>query len=223
MNILLTLAVIGGTGKEGKGLAYRWASAGYRVIIGSRTAEKAESAAADLNEMLGAEAVEGLSNFDAAEKADILVVSVPYSAHKSTLESIREAAQGKIVVDVTVPLVPPKVTKVQMPEAGSAAQEAQSILGENVSVVSAFQNISHEHLFSDRTIDCDVLVTGKGKDARLEVLKLVKAAGMRGWDAGVIENSMVVEGLTSLLIYMNKQYGSKSAGVRITGLKQGKK
>jgi len=222
-NLIITLAVIGGTGKEGKGLAYRWASAGYRVIIGSRTAEKAESAAADLNEMLENETVEGVLNVDAAEKADILVVSVPYSAHKSTLESIREAAQGKIVVDVTVPLVPPKVTKVQMPDAGSAAQEAQSILGDDVNVVSAFQNISHEHLFSDEEIDCDVLVTGKGKEARLEVLKLVEAAGMRGWDAGAIENSMVVEGLTSLLIYMNKQYGSKSAGVRITGLKRGKK
>jgi len=217
-NILLTLAVIGGTGKEGKGLAYRWAKAGYRVIIGSRSAEKAESAATDLNKMLGDETVIGKENGEAAKAADILVLTVPYSAHASTLKTIRDAAQGKILVDVTVPLVPPKVSKVQMPPAGSAAQEAQSILGEDVSVVSAFQNISHEHLFSDHSIDCDVLVTGKGKAARQEVLKLVESAGMRGFDAGVLDNSMVVEGLTSLLIYINKENGAKSAGIRITGI-----
>ena len=217
-SILLTIAVLGGTGKEGKGLAYRWAKAGYRVIIGSRTTEKAEKAALDLNEMLGEELVEGLENVDAAKKTDILVLTVPYSAHKSTLEEIKDAAQGKILVDVTVPLIPPKVTKVQMPKAGSAAQEAQEILGDDVNVVAAFQNISHEHLFNNTPIDCDVLVTGKGKAARLEVLKLVEAAGMKGWDAGVIENSAVVEGMTSLLIYINQQNKVKSAGIKITGM-----
>ena len=168
--------------------------------------------------MLGKELVAGLENTDAAKKADILVLTVPYSAHKSTIESVKDAAQGKIFVDVTVPLVPPKVTKVQMPKAGSAAQEAQEILGENVNVIAAFQNISHEHLFDDHPIDCDVLVTGRGKNARLEVLKLVKAAGMKGWDAGVIENAAVVEGMTSLLIYINKQNKVKSAGIKITGV-----
>lgn len=217
--MMLTIAILGGTGKEGKGLAYRWAKAGYRVIIGSRSNEKAENAAADLNEALGENTVQGLLNADAAQKADILVLTVPYSAHKPTLESVRDAAQGKILVDVTVPLVPPKVTKAQMPPAGSAAQEAQAILGDDVSVVAAFQNISHEHLFTERPINCDVLVTGKGKAARLEILKLVEAAGMTGWDAGPIENSMVVEGLTSLLIYINKQNGVKSAGISITGVK----
>ncbi len=217
-SLLLTIAVLGGTGKEGKGLAYRWAKAGYQVVIGSRTTEKAESAADDLNKILGDDVVEGMLNHDAAQKADILVLTVPYSAHASTLEMIREAAQGKILVDVTVPLVPPKVTKVQMPEAGSAAQEAQDILGENVNVVAAFQNISHEHLLSEDPINCDVLVTGKGKAARLEVLKLVEAAGMKGWDAGVIENSVVVEGLTSLLIYINKENKARSAGIKVTGV-----
>ena len=217
-NILLTIAVLGGTGREGKGLAYRWAKAGYRVVIGSRTAEKAEAAATDLNEMLGDQTVIGEGNGEAAQAADILVLTVPYSAHASTLEMIRDAAQGKILVDVTVPLVPPQVSKAQMPEAGSAAQEAQSILGEDVNVVAAFQNISHEHLFSDHPINCDVLVAGKGKDARHEVLKLVDAAGMVGWDAGPIENAMVIEGLTSVLIYINKQNGVKSAGIKITGV-----
>ncbi len=217
---LPSIAVLGGTGKEGKGLAYRWAKAGYRITIGSRTNEKAKTAANDLNEMFAEELIEGLKNVDAAKGADILVLTVPYSAHKLTIESVKEAAQGKIFVDVTVPLVPPKVTKVQMPEAGSAAQEAQEILGDNVSVVAAFQNISHEHLFDDHPINCDVLVTGKGKAARLEVLKLVEAAGMKGWDAGVIENAAVVEGMTSLLIYINKQNKVKSAGIKITGVER---
>ena len=212
------IALLGGTGKEGKGLAYRWAKAGYRVIIGSRTQDKALRTARDLNRMLANKLVDGKKNLIAAERADIIVLAVPYSAHKSTLEEVKDAAQGKIFVDVTVPLVPPKVTKVQMPKAGSAAQEAQEILGDDVSVVAAFQNISHEHLFGDYPIDCDVLVTGKGKTARLEVLKLVKAADMKGWDAGVIENSAVVEGMTSLLIYINKQNKVKSAGIKITGI-----
>ena len=213
-----TIAVLGGTGKEGKGLAYRWAKAGYRVIIGSRTKDKADATAHDLSVILGKKLVEGQENIDAAKKADILVLTVPYSAHKATVESVKDVAQGKIFVDVTVPLIPPKVTKVQMPKAGSAAQEAQKILGDNVNVVAAFQNISHEHLFDDHLINCDVLVTGKGKAARLEVLKLVEAAGMKGWDAGVIENAAVVEGMTSLLIYINKQNKVKSAGIKITGI-----
>jgi len=213
-----TLSILGGTGKEGKGLAYRWAKAGYAVIIGSRTREKAQNAARALNELLGEELVFGLENLNAAKRGEILILTVPYSAHRATLEYIKPAAQGKILVDVTVPLVPPKVTKVQLPEAGSAAQEAQEILGEGVKVVSAFQNISHEHLLDNSPINCDVLITGKGKAARLEVLKLVTDAGMRGWDAGVIENSAVVEGLTSLLIYINKQNKVKSAGIKITGV-----
>ncbi|MCF6278554.1 MAG: NADPH-dependent F420 reductase [Anaerolineales bacterium] len=215
---LPTLAILGGTGKEGKGLAYRWAKAGYHVIIGSRKREKAEDVARELNEILGRDLVEGHENLSAAKEANILILTVPYSAHRATLERIKTAAQGKIIVDVTVPLVPPKVTKTQMPAAGSAAQEAQEILGENANVVAAFQNISHEHLLDDQPIHCDVLVTGKGKAARQEVLKLVQAAGIQGWDAGVIENSAVVEGLTSLLIYINKQHGIKSAGIRITGV-----
>lgn len=214
-----TIAILGGTGKEGKGLAYRWSKAGYTVLIGSRTPEKAQAAVAEIAGLLaGASAnLSGADNFSAARQADILVLTVPYAAHRPTLESIREAAQGKLLIDVTVPLVPPKVTKVQMPPAGSAAQEAHQILGDGVEVVDAFQNISHEHLLLDKPIDCDVLVTGTSKDARQRVIELVHAAGMTGWDAGPLENAVVVEGLTSLLIYINKQYGSSSAGIRITG------
>jgi NADPH-dependent F420 reductase len=218
-SIILTLAVLGGTGKEGKGLAYRWARAGYKVLIGSRTTDKAEAAAAELAAMLeGQTAIQGLENAEAAAQADIAVLTVPYSAHRSTLEGLKSQLQGKILVDVTVPLVPPKVTKVQMPQAGSAAQEARDILGEGVEVVAAFQNISHEHLLGDEDVTCDVLVTGTSKAAREEVLKLVEAAGLTGWDAGPIENSVVVEGLTSVLIGINKKYGSTHAGIRITGV-----
>lgn len=219
--LLLTIAVLGGTGKEGKGLAYRWAKAGYKILIGSRSPEKAVKAASELMEMLeGRSSVVGASNLDAAQLADIAVLTVPYSAHRDTLEGVKDALKGKLLIDVTVPLVPPKLTKVQMPFEGSAAQEAKAILGEDVQVVAAFQNISHEHLMTDRDVECDVLVTGSSKDARNEALTLVEAAGMTGWDAGPIENSVVVEGLTSVLININKRYGSTHAGIRITGVEK---
>lgn len=220
-SILITIAVLGGTGKEGKGLAYRWAKAGYRVLIGSRTEEKAIIAASEIVQLLDGDAsTVGMSNLDAAKQANIVVLTVPYSAHRNTLESVKDALKGKILVDVTVPLVPPKVTKVQMPAAGSAAQEAKEIVGEGVEVVAAFQNISYEHLMGEGGAECDVLVTGTSKDARGEALKLVEAAGLNGWDAGPIENSVVVEGLTSVLININKQYGSTHAGIKITGAKK---
>jgi len=214
-----TISILGGTGKEGKGLAYRWAKAGYRIVIGSRQAEKAQAAAASIRELFGhAVNVEGEPNPEAAQQGDIIVMTVPFNAHVAMLEGIKPYVQGKIFVDVSVPLVPPKVTKVQMPEAGSAAQEAQRILGENVSVVAAFQNISYENLLKDEEVDCDILVCGTGKANRQVVLNLVKDAGLIGWDAGVIENSVVVEGLTSILIGLNKQYGVEASGIRITGI-----
>jgi len=221
MPLLMTIAVLGGTGKEGKGLAYRWARAGYKVLIGSRSSERAVTAASEIMELLeGASSVVGTSNLEAAQLAEIVVISVPYAAHRETLESVKDALKGKLLIDVTAPLVPPKVTKVQMPPAGSAAQEAREIVGEGVEVVAAFQNISHELLLTDEEIECDVLVTGTSKDARAEALRLVEAAGLTGWDAGPIENSVVVEGLTSVLININKQYGSTHAGIKITGASQ---
>ncbi len=221
--LLISIAILGGTGKEGKGLAFRWAKAGYKITIGSRDVQKALAAADDLKALLATAhtpyaPVNGTDNLSAAEQADIVVLTVPYIAHRATLESVKGALKGKILIDVTVPLVPPKVSKVQMPPAGSAAQEAHEILGEDVEVVDAFQSVSFEHLMGDNPIDCDVLVTGTSKDARTEVLKLVDAAGLTGWDAGPLENSAVVEGLTSLLIYINKQYGSTHAGIKITGV-----
>jgi len=217
--IPLTIAVLGGTGKEGKGLAYRWARSGYRVLIGSRTEDRAKAAALELLGVLGGKAfIEGTNNLKAAHTADVVVLAVPYSAHRETLASVKEALHGKLLVDVTVPLVPPKVTHVQMPSAGSAAQEAREILGAEAQIAAAFQNISYTHLMSNDPVECDVLVTGTGKEARAEALKLVEAAGLTGWDAGPLENSVVAEGMTSVLIHINKQYGTSRAGIKITGV-----
>jgi NADPH-dependent F420 reductase len=218
--LLLTIAVLGGTGKEGKGLAYRWAKAGYKILIGSRSSERAVTTASEIMELAeGSTSIVGTSNLEAAQLADIVVLTVPYAAHRDTLESVRDVLKGKLLIDVTAPLVPPKVTKVQMPPAGSAAQEAREIVGEGVEVAAAFQNISHEYLLKDDEIECDVLVTGTSKEARDETLQLVEAAGFTGWDAGPIENSVVLEGLTSVLININKKYGSTHAGIKITGAK----
>lgn len=214
------IAIIGGTGKEGKGLAYRWAKYGHNVVIGSRSVEKAQAAADEINKIINEKQnrVVGLENSQAADWCEIVVLTVPYSAHLDMLNYLKEVVKGKIFIDVTVPLMPPKVHIVQMPKAGSAGKEAQTILGDDTPVVVAFQNISYERLMKDGDIDCDVFVCGTSKQARDIVIELVGNAGMIGWDAGPMANAVVVEGLTSVLININKIYGSKEAGIRITGV-----
>jgi len=219
---LPVLAILGGTGDLGTGLARRWAQAGYEVIIGSRTLDKAEAAVADLREVMAERGVATISvrameNQAAAEAADIVTLTVPFSHQSSTLELVKAELQGKILIDVTVPLVPPKVARVQLPPQGSAGQIAQELLGEEVDVVSAFQNVAAAHLQEGRGLDCDVLVCGNKKTARDEVIKLVEAAGMRGFHAGMINNAAAAEALTSVLITINKQYGCH-AGIKISGL-----
>ncbi len=211
------IAVIGGTGALGSGFAMRWARAGYPVIIGSRSADSAAAKAADMAAATGG-TVSGLENGAAAAAADIVVLTVPYANHRPMLEAVRDGAQGKILVDATVPLVPPRVARVQLPEAGSAAKEAQEFLGEDVQVVSAFQNVAADLLQDEKSrIDCDVLVCGNKKAARDTVVALATAAGLKAWHAGSIDNSAAAEALTSVLIFINRNGGLDHAGIRITG------
>lgn len=214
-----TIAVLGGTGPEGGGLALRWANAGHTVIIGSRDAARAQAAAEAINAKIGAERASGAANAEAAAAAEIVVLTVPYAAHQATLESVKTACQGKILVDVTVPLVPGKVTRVALPPGGSASLEAQALLGPEVRVVTAFQNISAEHLQElGHAVDCDVLVCGDDKASKASVIGLAKDAGMTAFDAGPLANSVVPEGLTSVLIGLNIRHKVKSSGIKITGI-----
>lgn len=208
-----TIAILGGTGDLGTGLARRWAKAGHKVIIGSRTAEKAETAAAELADF----GVTGLENGAAAAAANIVAITVPYANQLATLEASRAGLEGKILIDATVPLMPPKVGTVQLPEGGSAAVNAQKALGEGVIVVSAFQNVAADKLKSSADLECDVLVAGDKVAARQTVIDLVEDAGMRGWHVGPLANSAAAEAMTSLIININRRYGIDGAGIRITG------
>jgi NADPH-dependent F420 reductase len=219
MEIKAKIAVLGGTGKEGAGLALRWAHAGHRVVIGSRAPERAAQAAAAINARLGAERAEGLANADAAAAGEIVVLTVPFAAQLATLQEVRSALAGKILIDVTVPLVPPQVGRAQLPDGGSAVLLAQKMLGTAVRVISAFQNVAAELLADlDRRIDCDVLVCGDDREARAQVIALARAAGMRAWHAGPLANSVVAEALTSVLITINRQYKISHSGIAITGV-----
>lgn len=206
-----TIAVIGGTGALGLGLATRWARAGYPVIVGSRDAVRAMSAAKDLPGSTG------LANPVAAGSADILVLAVPFAGREPILESIREGAKGKIVVDTTVPLMPPRVGSVTLPEGGSAAQMTQTALGEGARVVAAFHNVAAAKLLEAADIDCDVLVCGDKLADRRAVIDLAAAAGLRGIHAGPLANAVAPESLTPVLISINRRYKLPGAGIRITG------
>ncbi|MEP7290835.1 MAG: NADPH-dependent F420 reductase [Chloroflexota bacterium] len=217
--LLLTVAVLGGTGREGSGLAMRWALNGYRVIIGSRDANRASEHAGELNTQLGVDYLTGNDNAEAAAEAHLVVLSVPYAAHKATLESVREQLQGKILIDITVPNQPPDIRTVWVPPGNAAALEAQEILGEGVRVVSALHSISHTKLKkTDSEIDSDVLVCGDDAGAKADTIRLIEALGMRGIDAGPLKNSVAAESLAAVLMYVNKTYGAKGAGIRITGI-----
>ena len=213
------IAVLGGTGKEGKGLALRWAARGHEVIIGSRSRERAQAAADEIAERLsGAGLVHGADNVAAAQRAGVVVLAVPYAAQVGTAEEVAAALDGKILVDVTVPLQPPRVDRVQLPPGGSAVQALQARLGSAVKVVSAFQNVSAAPPWDlEHTIDCDVLVCGDDADAREVVVGLAQDAGMRAWHAGALANSAAAEALTSVLIAINKRYKIPGSGIRITG------
>lgn len=210
------VGVIGGTGKLGAALARRWAKSGLKVMIGSRDAARAAAAADALGAELGRPVASG-SNLDTARAAGLIVVTVPYAAQAETLEEIRAAAAGKVLIETTVPLMPPKVMRVQLPAEGSAAQRAQRLLGDEVTVVSAFHNVAAHKLATDAPVACDVLVFSDDPAARAHGVRLAQAAGLRGLHGGALANSAATEALTSILIFINKTYAADGAGVAITG------
>ena len=215
----MKIAILGGTGEQGPGLALRWALAGEEVVIGSRSQERAQKVAAELNAELGNELIQGLENAAAAAAADIVALTVPYAAHLSTLESVKEQVRGKIFIDVSVPLDPDNPRRMKMPPAGSATEEAQAFFGPETRVVAAFQNVA-AHLLRDphHAVDCDVLVCGNDAEAKKIVLGLVTKMGLQAYDVGPAESARVVEGLTSMLIRLNIRHKVKGAGIHLTGL-----
>ncbi len=212
-----TIAILGGTGDLGTGLAIRWSKAGHRIVIGSRTLEKARNAVANLARISPETPADAMENPDAAAAGDIVVLTVPAEHQTSTLASVRTGLSGKILIDVTVPLVPPRVGTVQLPEAGSAGKRAQEFLGDDVMVVTAFQNVAAHLLKEDVAIECDVLVAGNKRAARETVIRLAEEAGMRAWHAGPIENSAAAEALTSILIQINRRHDIVHSGIKIVG------
>jgi NADPH-dependent F420 reductase len=213
-----TIAVIGATGALGGGLARRWAQAGYGVVIGSRDGAKAAAAAEALAASVPGAQVRGLSNPQAAAAGEVVVLAVPFAHQRPILEEVRGELRGKILVDATVPLVPPKVMRVQLPKEGCAALITQAIVGPDTIVVSAFQNIAADILAGDGNPDCDVLVAGDKAHARELVIGLARAAGLRAWHAGPLANAAAMEALTSVLIFLNRHYGAEHAGIRLTGV-----
>ena len=217
MNTPKKIAILGGTGDLGTGLAIRWAKSGHEMIIGSRTLSKAENAVANLKQVSPQTEALAFENADAAAYGDVVVLTVPAEHQLSTLETVKDGLQGKILIDVTVPLVPPRVGTVQLPNEGSAGRRAQDYLGEDVQVVTAFQNVAAHLLQTDVQIECDVLVCGNKRKARQTVIDLAEEAGMRAWHAGPIENSAAAEALTSILIQINRRHDISHSGIRIVG------
>jgi 8-hydroxy-5-deazaflavin:NADPH oxidoreductase len=215
-----TLAVLGGTGHEGSGIAFRAALGGWKVTIGSRDPAKAAAKAEELNALAGSDAISGAGLLEAAQHASIVVLAVPYAAQVSTAEQVRPALEGKVLIDVTVPLKPPRVSVVQLPPEGSCTQALQRRLGTGVRVVSAFQNVSaHALMARDKPVDCDVLVCADDPEARAAASELVTQMGLIAIDAGPLANSVVSEALTSVLIHVNKTYKVPASGIRITGMR----
>lgn len=213
---MTSIAILGGTGREGPALALRWARAGYHVIIGSRSTEKAQATAAQINAQLGLDTVLGMQNVDAARRADIAVLTVVHTAHLDALADLKEALRGKIMVDATARV---DFRDARPPSGKSAGRQAQELLGPEVRVVAAFQNVPAQALKNlDLEISSDVLVCSDDDEARAEVVKLAEAAGLNAYEAGGLDNGIVVEGITALLIAINRRYKSKTGSLQITGV-----
>ncbi len=216
---LPTIAILGGTGKEGRGLALRWASAGYTIIIGSRQLDRAQATAAELNAALNVDIIRSLENGAAARQADICVLTVIQTAHRAALESLKEDLQGKLLVDATARV---DFRDPRPPAPPSAARLAQNILGPGVRVVAAFQNAPAHSLKKNLggDLDTDVLVCADDRPSADQVIQLARAGGMRAYHAGDLDNAIVVEGLTSILISLNQRYGVKTASIGVSGIEK---
>ncbi|MCG8416466.1 MAG: NADPH-dependent F420 reductase [Proteobacteria bacterium] len=215
------IALIGGTGKEGRGLALRWARAGHDVAVGSRDAKRGEACAAELSERSGKPIVGG-GNEQVLRSAEIAILSVPYNAHQATLTGLRHALAGTILIDITVPLAPPRVRQVHLPAGQAAALEARQILGDDVRLAAALHHVSSVHLADvDHPIDCDVLVCADDDDTRASSMALISDLGVRAIDAGPLRNAIALESLTPVLLYLNRRYKSSGCGIHITGIRAG--
>jgi NADPH-dependent F420 reductase len=212
------LAIIGGTGALGSGLAHRFVAAGFPIIIGSRDAEKGREAASRLVAPTGSVTPLGASNEEAARAGEVILITVPWASQAGILSTIQPYVDGKLIVDTTVPLRPPKVARVQLPQEGSAALVTQGRLGHAARVVAAFHNVAAHKLKSPNSIDCDVLVFGDDPKDREIVIALAREIGLRGLHAGPLGNSAAAEALTSVLIGINRAYKVDGAGLRITGV-----
>lgn len=216
----MRIGIVGGTGREGRGIALRWAAKGHDIVIGSRDAaraqEKAQEIAAELPD--GGARITGGSNEEAAAAGEVTVLTVPYAAHAATLAALRAPLAGRILVDITVPLQPPKVTQVHLPPGTSAALEAQALLDPSTRVVATLHHVSSAHLGDpSHGIDCDVLVCGDDEPSRAVVIALLGDLGLRGLDAGPLRNAVALESLTPVLLHLNRKYKTNT-GIRITGL-----
>jgi NADPH-dependent F420 reductase len=214
----MRLGVIGGAGKAGLGLCLRWAKAGHEVTMGSRDAARARAVAEELSAAHGV-AIAGADNEQACRAAELVVLSVPYAAQHETLDQLASALAGKVLLVLTVPLVPPRVREVQLPAGGSAAQEAAAQLGGAARVVAGLHHVSSTHLADlAHTLDCDVLLCGDDATAKQQVAALIEELGTRAFDAGPLCNAVALESMTPVLLYLNRRYKGDGAGIRITGI-----
>ena len=215
----MKIGILGGTGKEGAGLAVRWARAGHEIVIGSRDAERARAKAAELAALVSGARMSGAGNRDAAAAAEIVVIALPASGLAATLPDVREACRGKVVVSTVVPLTFGGPRLFTPPPQGSSAEEAQEMLGTDARVVGAFHHIAaHELSATEHDIECDLLICGGDAEAKKRVADLGASMGLRTVDVGALSNAGPLEGITAVLATINRRYKLKNSGIKITGL-----
>ena len=215
----MKIGILGGTGKEGAGLAVRWAQAGHEIVIGSRDAERARGKAAELAALSPGARIQGQGNRDAAAAADIVVIALPAGGLAATLPEVRDACRAKVVVSTVVPLTFGGGRLFTPPPQGSSAEEAQEILGAEARVVAAFHHIAaHELSATEHDIECDLLICGGDAEAKKQVSELGASMGLRAVDVGALTNAGPLEGITAVLATINRRYKLKNSGIKITGL-----